>query len=84
MIFVYGRDGCNACEQTRKLFDKLKIKYSYTYVDNLNELPGRWTDVSEFSSLPIVVVDNGAKYESWCGFKYDRIKALAVTHGGGI
>lgn len=80
MIFVYGRDGCGACEQTRKLMNRLEISYTYIDLATDDKLP---RPNGEFTSLPIVIIDDGAGYQEWCGFKYDKIKALAVTHGGG-
>lgn len=79
MIYVYGRTGCNACVQTRKLFDKLEIDYTYIDLATDGKLPAAADGSAR--TLPIVIVDENLE---WCGFKYDRIKALAVVHGGGV
>lgn len=77
MIFVFGRDGCNACEQTRKLFDRWKIDYNYVDVNDNNDLPPD----CDCTMLPITVIDYG---ETICGFQYDKFQALKITHGEGV
>lgn len=71
-VTIYSRPGCGACEQTRKVLDRLHVPYTEFDIDDDGVEPPEVDGIG----LPIVVVDRGNHYESWTGFRYDKIKTL--------
>lgn len=72
-VTIYTRPDCGDCERTKKLLDKLDVTYTEIGISEAAPPP------EGFLKAPIVVTDSG----SWSGFRYDKIKALRMTHGGG-
>lgn len=71
-ITVWTKSFCVQCEQTKKRFDKLGIRYTEA---NLEENPDK---VEEFKAqglmaAPIVVTDTTA----WSGFRIEKIDGVA-------
>jgi glutaredoxin-like protein NrdH len=72
MITVYGKPACVQCDATKRMMDKLKIKYSA--VDVTTDTEAFEMIVSKgFKSVPVVITDN----DSWSGFDPDKISGLA-------
>jgi len=72
MITVYTKPSCVQCDATKRLMDKLKIKYSTIDItvdtDAFDMLMSRG-----FKSAPVVITDN----DSWAGFNPEKISGLA-------
>lgn len=80
MITIYTRPGCAACERTKKFLDIRDVIYDTINCDDIGEMPDLFKD---FTALPIVVVEHDGTTETWSGFRYDKLRSLGVTHGGG-
>jgi glutaredoxin-like protein NrdH len=72
MVTVYTKPACVQCEATKRMMDKLKIKYST--VDITVDTEAFDMIISKgFKSAPVVISDN----DSWSGFNPDKISGLA-------
>lgn len=71
-IEVWTKSNCVQCEQTKKKFDQLGIKYME---HNLEEDPLALEGFKQqgLMSAPIVVTDT----KRWSGFRLDKITSLA-------
>jgi glutaredoxin-like protein NrdH len=71
-VVVYTKPACVQCDATKRLMDKLKIKYSTVDIsedeDALNKILGMG-----YMAAPVVIADG----DSWSGFNPDKVKALA-------
>jgi glutaredoxin-like protein NrdH len=72
MITVYTKPSCVQCDATKRMMDKLKIKYSSVDVTVDTEAFEMLLDKG-FKSVPVVVTDDDA----WAGFNPDKISELA-------
>lgn len=73
MITVYTKPSCVQCEATKRMMDKLKIKYST--VDITVDAEAFEMIISKgFKSAPVVIAGN----DSWSGFNPDKISGLAT------
>jgi glutaredoxin-like protein NrdH len=71
MVIVYTKPSCVQCEATKRMMDKLGIKYST--VDVTVDADALDLIISKgFKSAPVVVADNDA----WAGFNPDKISGL--------
>lgn len=72
LITVWTKSNCVACVQSKKLMDKLAIRYVEM---NLEEHPDTLQAFIEqgYTAAPIVVTDR----KVWSGFRMDKIKSLA-------
>lgn len=71
MVTVYTKPSCVQCEATKRMMDKLKIKYST--VDISVDTEAFDMIISKgFKSAPVVIADN----DSWSGFNPDKISGL--------
>ena len=72
MITVYTKPACVQCDATKRMMDKLKIKYSV--VDITEDQEAFDMIISKgFKSAPVVITENDA----WSGFNPDKIGELA-------
>ena len=71
-IEVWVKSACVQCEQTKKQFDKLGIRYE---IHNLEEEPLMMEGFKQQGLLaaPIVITDT----KRWSGFRLDKITSLA-------
>lgn len=71
-VIVFTKEACPQCESTKKLMDKLGIKYS---VADLMEHPEVVEKAKKMGiqSAPVVVVDENTW---WGGFQRGKIEAL--------
>lgn len=71
MITVYTKPSCVQCDATKRLMDKLNIKYSTVDItvdtDAFDMLIAKG-----FKAAPVVITDN----DSWAGFQPDKISEL--------
>ena len=73
MVTVYTKPMCVQCDATKRMMDKLGVKYTTVdIVDNPEELD-RLIDMG-YRAAPVVVTEK----DSWSGFQPDRITALAA------
>lgn len=73
MITVYTKPSCVQCDATKRMMDKLNIKYST--VDITVDTEAFDMIVSKgFKSAPVVITDDDA----WSGFNPDKISELAA------
>jgi glutaredoxin-like protein NrdH len=71
MVTVYTKPSCVQCEATKRMMDKLKIKYNT--VDISVDAEAFDMVLSKgFKSAPVVITDN----DSWSGFNPDKISGL--------
>jgi len=71
MVTVYTKPSCVQCEATKRMMDKLKIKYST--VDISADAEAFDLVISKgFKAAPVVITDN----DSWSGFNPDKISGL--------
>lgn len=73
-ITLYTKPACVQCTATKRAFDKSGIDYRLI---DITEVPEAREYVMALGYLqaPVVVVGN----EHWCGFRPDRINALASS-----
>jgi glutaredoxin-like protein NrdH len=73
MITVYTKPSCVQCDATKRMMDKLNIKYST--VDITVDAEAFDMIVSKgFKAAPVVITDDDA----WSGFNPDKISELAA------
>jgi glutaredoxin-like protein NrdH len=73
MITVYTKPSCVQCDATKRMMDKLNIKYST--VDITVDTEAFDMIVSKgFKAAPVVITDDDA----WSGFNPDKISELAA------
>jgi glutaredoxin-like protein NrdH len=71
-ITVYTKPACVQCDATKRLMDKLKIKYST--VDITEDAAAFDMLISKgFQAAPVVITDD----DSWAGFNPEKISGLA-------
>lgn len=77
-VTIYGKNNCNQCDMTVKLFDREGV--SFTYI-NIEEDPDAFKFVTHtlgYKQAPAVVARfPGGSEETWSGFRVDRIKGYA-------
>jgi glutaredoxin-like protein NrdH len=71
-ITVYTTSNCAQCRMTKKLFDKLGIRYDEIALEQHPELVEKFKEIG-LMSAPIVVTD----IKRWSGFRLEKIKSLA-------
>ncbi|GHT82432.1 glutaredoxin-like protein NrdH [Actinomycetota bacterium] len=71
-VTVYSKENCVQCNSTYRFLEKNSVDFKVSELNDsiLNKYPNFW-------QAPIVVVQNGIEEDSWCGFRPDKIKALA-------
>jgi glutaredoxin-like protein NrdH len=73
MITVYTKPSCVQCDATKRMMDKLNIKYST--VDITVDTEAFDMIISKgFKAAPVVITDDDA----WSGFNPDKISELAA------
>ena len=72
LVVVYTLPNCVQCEATKRMMDRLKIRYE---VLNLEQHPDMVEQFSELNLMtaPVVVTDT----KRWSGFRLEKIKSLA-------
>ncbi len=71
-VTVWEKSFCVQCEQTKKQFDKLGIKYEVQSLEE-NPLVLEGFKAQGLLAAPIVTTDTKA----WSGFRLDKIQSLA-------
>ena len=71
-VTVWSKSACVQCEQTKKQFDKLGIKYEEQSLED-NPLVLEGFKQQGLLAAPIVTTDTKA----WSGFRLDKIQSLA-------
>ena len=74
-IELYALSTCVWCKKTKKLLDKLKVKYSFVYVDHLDEkekdeIREKLQKLTGRCSFPTIVIN---KKDYIVGFKITEI-----------
>jgi len=72
MITVYTKPACVQCDATKRMMDKLKIKYSVVDITE-NQEAFDMIISKGFKSAPVVITES----DSWSGFNPDKIGELA-------
>jgi len=72
-ITVWTKSNCVQCDQTKKQFDKLGIKYKEQNLEE-NLIVLEDFKAKGLMSAPIVTTDTKA----WSGFRIDKINSLAM------
>lgn len=73
MVKLYTQPACNDCVKTKKAFKKKGIQYEE--IDISKDPSARETIKSQgFVKAPVVVTE----YESWSGFKPQKISSIMV------
>jgi len=73
MTTVYTKPNCVQCDMTKRLMDKIGVKYdTVDIVENPEELD-KLIEMG-YRAAPVVVTDNN----SWAGFQPDKITELAA------
>lgn len=70
-VTVWTKSFCVQCEQTKKQFDKLGIKYEEQSLED-NPLVLEGFKQQGLLAAPIVTTDT----KSWSGFRLDKIQSL--------
>jgi glutaredoxin-like protein NrdH len=77
MITVYSLENCIQCRNTCLFLDKFGIEYTLLDIKK-DPNAADVLDKYNFQTAPVVVVKNADGTEdAWCGFRIDKIKALA-------
>jgi glutaredoxin-like protein NrdH len=71
-VTIWTKSMCVQCEQTKKQFDKLGIKYEEQSLED-NPLALEGFKQQGLLAAPIVTTDT----KSWSGFRLDKIQSLA-------
>ena len=71
-VTVYTKKNCPQCMMTKEYMDALNIEYETIDVTDNDEAREHVKELG-FTSLPVVVVENG---EAWFGFRPDNIDLL--------
>ena len=72
-VTVYTQKDCPQCTMTKTYMDTLNIEYETIDVTDNEEAREHVKELG-FTSLPVVVVENG---EAWFGFRPENIELLA-------
>jgi len=72
MVTVYTKPACVQCEATKRMMDKLNIKYDTVDI-TLDKDAFDMVISKGFKSAPVVITDS----DSWSGFNPDKISGLA-------
>lgn len=74
MVTVYTKPQCIQCDMTKRLMDKIGVKYqTVDIIENPSELD-RLIELG-YRAAPVVITADG---DSWAGFQPDKITALAA------
>lgn len=71
-VTVYTQQDCVQCMMTKQYMDSLNIEYQTIDVSD-NEEARQYVKELGFTSLPVVVAENG---EAWFGFRPENIDLL--------
>jgi glutaredoxin-like protein NrdH len=71
MVTVYTKPSCVQCEATKRMMDKLKIKYNTVDI-TVDEEALDMVMAKGFKSAPVVITEDDA----WSGFNPDKISGL--------
>jgi glutaredoxin-like protein NrdH len=71
MITVYTKPQCVQCDATKRLMDKLNIKYETVDISK-DQDAFEMLLAKGFKAAPVVITDNA----SWAGFQPDKISDL--------
>lgn len=71
-VTVWTKSSCVQCDQTKKQFDKLGIRYEEQSLED-NPLVLEGFKAQGLLAAPIVTTDS----KSWSGFRLDKIQSLA-------
>ena len=74
MITIYSTTNCMKCKMTKDLFSKLGQDYNEVNIEEKPEVIPYIKEELGYSSLPIVVLDNGTH---WNDFRVDKIRQAA-------
>jgi len=77
-ITVYTLPNCVQCNQTKKLLDKLELKYEVVDASTSEEGYRYITETLGYKQAPVVVVtnDKGQTIEHWSGFRLEQLQEL--------
>lgn len=74
MVTVYTKNNCVQCDMTKRLMDKIGVKYeTVDIVENPAELDK--LIALGYRAAPVVMTEDG---DSWAGFQPEKITALAA------
>ena len=73
MVTVYTKPSCVQCDATKRMMDKLKIKYNSVDI-TVDTEAFDMIIAKGFKSAPVVITDD----DSWSGFNPDKISELAA------
>lgn len=73
-VVLYSQPGCQPCNLTKKMLEKLDIKYEVRDIRDDPEAFKRVQDLG-YRGTPVVETSTG---EHWKDFRPDRLKALVA------
>jgi glutaredoxin-like protein NrdH len=73
MITVYTKPSCVQCDATKRLMDRLSIKYDTVDISE-NQEAFDMLIAKGFKAAPVVITDSDA----WAGFQPDKISELVA------
>lgn len=77
-VTVYGKDNCNQCDMTVRLFDREGVSFTYINIEEDAEAFEFVTQTLGYRQAPAIVARfPGGSEETWSGFRVDRIKGYA-------
>lgn len=77
-VTVYGKDNCNQCDMTVKLFDREGVSFTYINIEEDADAFEFVTQTLGYRQAPAIVARfPGGSEETWSGFRVDRIKGYA-------
>jgi glutaredoxin-like protein NrdH len=75
-VTVYTMPNCVQCKNTYRFLDKYGVEY--TTIDIYEDQSAAGVlEKYNFQSAPVVVVDANGAEDAWCGFRPEKIAALA-------
>lgn len=79
-ITVYTLPNCIQCNQTKKVLDKLELKYDVVDASTNEEAYNFITEELGYKAAPVVVVrdENGNVSDHWSGFNPEQISELGT------
>lgn len=78
MVRIYGKNNCNQCDMTVRLFDREGVSFTYINIEEDADAFEFVTKTLGYKQAPAIVARfPGGSEETWSGFRVDRIKGYA-------
>lgn len=85
-ITVYEKNNCVQCKQSKKLLDKLNLKYNTVNVEEDPKAYDYVVTTLGYKAAPVIVVknDEGQVLQTWSGFNVEALNSLNEGETNGL